>query len=247
MISTDQILKMATDYHNRCNHILIKVAKIAKLPHGKYRVLSQKGKNLGTYRSEKAAKKRLKQVEYFKHLDSLDADDSKKPKLDLTKLVEFALSSVLRELNKQKNNKPFKLFLKTYKLNFDKGIKEKVKNADKVALQMALLQLQKFYDVKLNDKIVKTATTNLGDPVVVGRYLSDIVRFILNRISPAKRQSVINKLKNKFYYLHENELASKKMPASSAIGHAITFIKTVLFRHNPKYIREILNNLVRFL
>lgn len=32
-----------------------------------FKVLSKKGKNLGTYSSKKSAEKRLKQVEYFKH------------------------------------------------------------------------------------------------------------------------------------------------------------------------------------
>jgi len=32
-----------------------------------YKVLSKKGKNLGTATSKKAAEKRLRQVEYFKH------------------------------------------------------------------------------------------------------------------------------------------------------------------------------------
>jgi hypothetical protein len=40
---------------------------IKKTPSG-YKVLSEKGKNLGgPYKSKKAAEKRLKQVEYFKH------------------------------------------------------------------------------------------------------------------------------------------------------------------------------------
>ena len=32
-----------------------------------YQVVSKKGKNLGKYKSRKAALKRLRQVEYFKH------------------------------------------------------------------------------------------------------------------------------------------------------------------------------------
>lgn len=32
-----------------------------------YRVVSKSGKNLGTYKTKKAALKRLRQVEYFKH------------------------------------------------------------------------------------------------------------------------------------------------------------------------------------
>ncbi len=33
-----------------------------------YRVVSEKGKNLGEYKTEDEAKKRLRQIEFFKHL-----------------------------------------------------------------------------------------------------------------------------------------------------------------------------------
>lgn len=36
----------------------------------KYRLLSKKGKNLGTYDTKKEAEKREKQVNFFKYLDS---------------------------------------------------------------------------------------------------------------------------------------------------------------------------------
>jgi len=35
---------------------------------GEYRVLSEKGRNMGTYKTMKTAKQRLKQIEYFKHV-----------------------------------------------------------------------------------------------------------------------------------------------------------------------------------
>ncbi len=41
---------------------------IRKIPGGQYRVVSHTGKNLGTYSSHEEALKRLRQVEYFKHL-----------------------------------------------------------------------------------------------------------------------------------------------------------------------------------
>ncbi len=41
---------------------------IRKIKEG-YRVLSEKGRNMGTYKSEEEAKKRLRQIEYFKHLN----------------------------------------------------------------------------------------------------------------------------------------------------------------------------------
>lgn len=34
---------------------------------GGYRVVSKKGRNLGTYATEEEAKKRLRQIEFFKH------------------------------------------------------------------------------------------------------------------------------------------------------------------------------------
>ena len=40
---------------------------IRKIKSG-YRVLSEKGRNMGTYKTLKDAKKRLRQIEYFKHL-----------------------------------------------------------------------------------------------------------------------------------------------------------------------------------
>ncbi len=34
---------------------------------GGYRVLSEKGRNMGTYKAKEEAKKRLRQIEFFKH------------------------------------------------------------------------------------------------------------------------------------------------------------------------------------
>jgi hypothetical protein len=39
---------------------------IRKIKEG-YRVMSEKGRNMGTYKTEGEAKKRLQQIEYFKH------------------------------------------------------------------------------------------------------------------------------------------------------------------------------------
>lgn len=46
---------------------MTKLGVIKHLPNGKWQVQSHKGKNLGTYDTEGEAKKRLQQVEYFKH------------------------------------------------------------------------------------------------------------------------------------------------------------------------------------
>jgi len=244
---TDNFIKIADLYQQQCQHAIVKSAKIKKLTSGKYRVLSQKNRNLGTFSSEKAAKKRLKQVEYFKYLDTLHLKPKKT--IDLSKIKLFSLSAIMREINKKADKKTADKFMEIYKFYFDQAIKSKLKNISDIALDHALKKFKTLYNVKIKNKLVKVAATlpSLGDPKTVGNYLANIVKFILNRISPAKRQKSLNKLKQKFYYLNENELGSKKMPASSSLGQSITFVKTVLFNHNPRYIREVLNNLVRYL
>jgi len=46
---------------NRCNKLMIK-----KIKYG-YKVVSEKGRNMGTYKTLKEAKNRLREIEYFKH------------------------------------------------------------------------------------------------------------------------------------------------------------------------------------
>jgi hypothetical protein len=40
---------------------------IRKIGRNKYRLYSHKGRNLGTYRSRRGARRRERQVQYFKH------------------------------------------------------------------------------------------------------------------------------------------------------------------------------------
>jgi GH24 family phage-related lysozyme (muramidase) len=59
-----------------------KVSYIKKIGPNKFRVFSESGKNMGTYSSRGAAKKRLSQIEYFKRKGSiLDISFSKKTEL----------------------------------------------------------------------------------------------------------------------------------------------------------------------
>ncbi len=154
----------------------------------------------------------------------------------------------MRKLRQKASKEQVKTFLKLYKLQFDKAVKNKLQKPEKVALQNALIKFNKSHKIKINKKFVKNAAiSELGDPALVGKYLSDIIRFTLNRISPEKRASAIQSLKHKLYSLNENELANKNMPASSSMGQSITFVKSILFNHDPIYIRNVLNNLVRSL
>lgn len=67
---------------------MIKNAYIKKIDKNTWKVLSEKGKNLGEFHSLESAKKRLRQIEYFKH------------KNDINYSITF--SSLMRNINKYK-------------------------------------------------------------------------------------------------------------------------------------------------
>lgn len=243
-MNTHDILKLSQEYEITCQQP-VKIAIIKKMPNGKYRVLSEKGKNLGTYPSQSQAHKRLKQVEYFKKLDQSEADDSNSL-IDLTDVEEFSYSALMRKLRKKASSEQVLLFLKYFKQQFDKAVKLKLQKPEKIALQNSLVAFNKKYKVKLPKKMVKNAAVSeLGNAILVGKYLADIIRFTLSKIPVEKRGRAINSVKKKIYTLNEREISMKNLPPTSAIGQSITFVKHVLFNHDPIYVREVINNLVR--
>jgi len=248
MININEILSLAELYYNQCL-IIVKTAKIRQLPNGQYRVLSKKNRNLGTYPSKEQAAKRLKQVEYFKHLDKSNADDNTESNvINLTDIDDFSLSAILRKLRQRASKEIVKSFLIIYKNIFDKSVKNKINQPEKIALQLSLIKLNKLCKIKLDKDMIKNAAvTELGDPASVGKYLSDIVRFTITRIKPENRAKALLNLKTKIYNLNENEIAQKQLPASASMGQSITFTKHVLFGQNAGYIRTVLNNIVRYL
>lgn len=240
MKTVNKILRSVNDYEDKC-HEITKYAKIRKLPNGKYRVLSEKGKNLGTLDTKEKAVKRLRQVEYFK--DHNKSDDKV---IDLTKADDFSYSALMRQMRQKASATQLKTFMIIFKNEFDNAIKNDFQKPDKVALQNTVIKFNKIHKIKLSKTLVKNASiSELGSPILVGKYLANIVKFILTRIKPENRMKAINNLKHKFYILNTNEIANKKLPASSAIGQSITFVKHVLFNHDANYIREVINNLIR--
>lgn len=245
MRTVDEIVQLADNYEQRCQENMVKIARVRKLPNGKYRVLSQKGKNLGTFDSERAAKKHLKEVEYFKHLDKSDAEDATSSVIDLTKAEEFAYSAVMRQIRQKASKEQVRDFLKMYKAEFDRAVRNKLKKPERVALQNTLVKFDKVHKIKLNKELIKNASVSeLGDSVAVGNYLANIIHFILNRVPADKRLLARDSLKQKFALMGESEIASKHLPDSAAVAQSITFVKHVLFNHDANYIREVLNSLV---
>lgn len=242
MSHINDILQLASKYESACDEALVKSARVRRLSDGRFRVI-ENGQNMGTFKSQEAAKKKQKQIDYEKNFDHSDAKDEKI--IDLTGADEFSFSAIMRKMRQEASKDQVKVFLKLFKAYFDKGVKAKIQKPEKVALQNAMVRFNKVHKVKLDKKLIKNAAVaELGNAEQVGKYLSDICRFSLMRLPPDKQLQAQERLKLKLYYLNENEIASKVMPPSSAIGQSITFVKHVLFNHDAKYVREVLNNIV---
>jgi hypothetical protein len=248
MYDAQHLLKLSEKYHQNCLQELVKTAFVRKMPNGKWRVVSRKGKSLGTYDTKEEAVKRLRQIEFFKHHDQNNSDATKIDQkiIDLTDIDDFSYSAIMRKLRQKASKEQIKEFLKLFKTSFDKAVKNKLQKPEKVALQNSLIRFNKLHPIKLNKKLVKMATVSeLGAPVQVGQYLANIIRFILNRLEPDKRTTAMEALRNKFYSMNADEIAQKTSPPSAGVGQAITFVKHVLFNQNTQYIREVLNNVSR--
>ena len=131
---------------------LYKLARIRKLPNGKYRVLSEKGKNLGTFPTRPKAEKHLKQIEYFKHLDKKRkkrAQQGLSEVIDLTDIEDLSFSAIMRQLRKQCENSIVREFLELYKKCFDRLTLDEEENAAEKSLAATLLLFCKQHNVVL--------------------------------------------------------------------------------------------------
>lgn len=99
----------------------------------------------------------------------------------------------------------------------------------------------------MNERLFKlaAATIEMGAPETAGKGIADIVKFLLRRISPERRYDAYRSMREKINKLNPNEISAKKTPASSSMGQSITFIKTILIGHNSKYIKDVLNSIIK--
>lgn len=215
MANIDHILQLASSFEESCTESLVKVARKRKSKGDKDPVLS----------------------------DENESTDKKI--IDLTGAIDFSYSALMREMRQHASKEQVREFLTLFKKEFDKAVKKRIQKPEKIALQNCVIKFNKKHPVKVKKKLVKNAAVSeLGDAVMVGRYLADIVRFTLNRLPPEKRAAAIDKLRQKFYTFNAQEISQKNLPPTSSIGQSITFVKHVLFNHDPQYIREVLNNIV---
>lgn len=122
---------------------MIKVSFIKKLPDGKFRVVSRKGKNLGTFDTKEEASKRLQQVEFFKRKASVNIEDAD----------AFTYSAISRFLRKELSKDDFIKFQELYKKNFDDYYLANEDSFEEKALQNTLNSM----DFVEGEEIEKTA------------------------------------------------------------------------------------------
>jgi hypothetical protein len=135
---------------------MLKIAYIKQISKGKWRVLSKKGRNLGTYSSKEEAEKRLKQVEFFKHwpfhpvrkkkavqnlYNKIVFGEENLPETEVissrseTSLAE-ATSTFSAEMRELRKNNPEKVinFLKQFNISFQNALRESIENPEQAAL-----------------------------------------------------------------------------------------------------------------
>lgn len=164
-------------------------------------------------------------------------------KIDLTDLNDFSYSAIMRDLRKQCDEETVREFLLIYKMCFDMLINNDVVKAGEIALIFAVDLFNSLHPLKLKVEKVANAS-DLGDAPLAGQYLANIIKFTLNRVNPDKRAKALHTVLRKIYFLDENVLGGKQMPASSSIGQSISFVKNVLIGNEPQYIRAVINNVV---
>lgn len=170
-------------------------------------------------------------VERFKHHKEASKEDS--------------YSSIMRDLNKHYDEETTHKFQKTFKDTFDKALLAGDEIPEDRALEEAIKCISLRDDIKAFRKV--GTALDLGDPKHAGKYLADLLRFLLRRIRPEKRAKAVETLRKKVYFINEFDIASKKTPPSAAFGQSILLLKHILIEHSPQYIRGVLNNVVKFL
>lgn len=232
-ISISRIESYAEEFDSNCEGML-KVAVVQQLPNGKWTVMSLKGKQLGEYNTKEDAVKRLRQIEFFKNRDKKASKEDKK---------EDSYSSVMRDLRKSYDEGSIKKFQEEFKKLFDEALISGSEDPQNEVLEEAMNCIAYTDHKRAFEKAA--GAIDLGDPEYAGKYLSDILKFVMRRISTDRRVKSLENLRKKVYYLNEYEMASKRVPPSSAIGQSITLLKHILLEHDPKYIRNVLNSVVK--
>lgn len=156
--------------------------------------------------------------------------------IDLSELDSFTLSGIMRQLNKQCSDKEITYFLKLYFNNFNELV-DTDPNAEKTSLVKSLKDFSTVVSIKKQ--------ASVEPPDVIANNLINIIHLLVTKIKNENQAKAIASIKQKLNIISINDLATKNMPASSAIGQSISFVKQVLFDKDPAYIKNILTKVIQ--
>ena len=113
---------------------------------------------------------------------------------------DISYSSVMRKLRKSYDQDTVNKFQKEFKKLFDQEILSGKEPADSI-LEEAIKCISFEDDTRCFKKMA--SAIDLGDPDSSGKYLADLIKFLLRRISAERRPRAIENLRKKIYYLNE--------------------------------------------
>jgi len=200
--------------------------------------------------------KRLREENKHDLCDALIARTASKN--SISPRSDLSYSFVMRQLRQNGDDDRVKAFQSAYKEAFDEAYIENIDDIDEAALLQAM-QVAKIKPDELDDSSemieieaevtynltkVAQAATDLGEPAFAGHAISEIIKFLMRKISFEKRPHNFMKMRQKILELNEHEMAEKNSPDTASMGQSITLIKTLLNGKDPAYIRETLKHVV---
>ena len=82
-----------------------------------------------------------------------------------------------------------------------------------------------------------------SNPVYVAEELANIIKIMINNMSPDVRQKSFNNMRNRVSEFNTMEISNKRSPGGAAIGVSIGLVKNVLNGKDPYFINTVLKEL----
>ena len=82
-----------------------------------------------------------------------------------------------------------------------------------------------------------------NNPVYVAEEISNIIKIMINSMSPDVRARSFQNVKNKLNDFNTLEIANKNAPGGAAIGVSLGLVKNILNGKDPYFINTVLTEL----
>lgn len=90
---------------------------------------------------------------------------------------------------------------------------------------------------------IKTAQMLENNPVYVADEIANIIKIMINSMSPDVRARSFQNVKNKLNEFNTIEIANKNAPGGAAIGVSLGLVKNILNGKDPYFINTVLSEL----